>query len=226
MKLSEVASASYRFFSYYEIDDYTSNPDGSFDIHGDAIFKKGDFTKLPYTLRNVKGDLKFIDCPDLQTLDGCPVEINGDMVIERCEKLTSYQGGPTKGVDMLSIAQCDEFNSLAGCPDTVEVLACRLCPKLETLAGCPKVIDRCSLIGLKSLVSVSDLRFVNVTIMMQNNLKFKKYLQFLKIKNKTTKFVFNNKVVERILTKHHHEHDIMAAQEDLIDAGFEEYARL
>ena len=100
---------------------------------------------------------------------------------------------------------------------------------LSNFEGCPEHIDGDFILRFnyfKSLKNIhKHLKVVNGRIDLKNNQLLSDILGLLKIK-RLQKVNLDNKNIEDIINKYLPEGDILECQQELIDAGFEEYARL
>ena len=157
---------------------------------------------------------KNIDCSfqQLTSLEGCPQLIRGDFNCEN-NKLTSLVGSPRR-------IEGEFYGNNAG--------------KLESLEGCPRYvvsdfyIKNCGLTNLHNIHKHID--YIGDTLYVTLNPIKSHILGILKIDGLWSVWL-DNKEVTKILHKYLkgipvRERDILACQQELIDAGFEEYAQL
>ena len=142
----------------------------------------------------------------LTSLEGSPTDVRdsfncGNNSIKTLEHAPTLIGGDFYCYDC-------SLTNLVGAPKTVYGdFYCRL-NKLTNLKGIHKLIDE---IGENFVADANP---------------FKSHmLGLLKIR-KLKKVILDNKQVERILNKYLPEGDLLACQQELIDAGFEDFAQL
>ena len=101
------------------------------------------------------------------------------------------------------------ITSMVGAPLKVANVWCKL-TRLESLEHCPQAAHGISITGTPLAFAMAD----NV-------------LRVFKLKVRCEQFyAFDDNEINRIINKHWAERDILAAQEDLIDAGYGNVARL
>lgn len=88
-------------------------------IVGDVIFDGYEGEDIPVSCWTVKGNVYFVNCPNLKTIDGF---ISGK---------TSIDGG-------LYIENCPSLESLKGCPKLVNYFSCIGNRKIKSLEGAPE----------------------------------------------------------------------------------------
>ena len=149
-------------------------------------------------------------CSDTQltSLEGAPQEVKGDFICSQ-NRLTSLEGAPQK-VGGNFYCQTNRLTSLEGAPQKVGGdFYCYINP-LKSLKGIGKDY-------LKEINGTIDLDACHIESHM---------LGLLKVKG-LTKIEFNhNNKVEEILNKHLKSRDILSCQDELIENGLEEYAKL
>ena len=197
-----------------------------------------------FSLRNMKnlqsliggpeevGSFSVMDC-DLRSLEGFPKKVeSGNVTLTLNPNLGSLKGLPDVSGE-LYLANCG-LTSLIGCPEKVNDFSCAGNP-ITSLEGCPKHIENdfvahdCKItnlhnihkhinfIGSSSIVSDLDLR---------NNPIKSHVLGVLKIKGKFSLQLSNTKV-KKIINKYlRGNQNMLECQQELIDAGFEEFAQL
>jgi hypothetical protein len=161
------------------------------------------------------------------TLDGSNLKVVGDFSCSN-KQLTSLTGAP-KEVTGDFYCSGNELTSLTGAPTTVTGNFNCYFNKLTSLTGAPTTVTgnfHCSGNQLKSLEGIHKIieKMDGDFYATQNPIKTH-VLGLLKIKG-CKKVVLDNKEVAKILNKYLPEGDLFDCQEELIDAGFEEFAQL
>lgn len=147
-------------------------------------------------------------------------------------KLTELQ---SKFLPEHSRGYCDVSNnrltSLEGCPKSVTTWFDASRNQLTSLEGIPPIMDDfCAILNNKltnlhnihKLISFTHMGFINA----EGNPIVSHILGAFKVKNITNLYI-DNKQVSKIVNRHlRGDRDILACQQELIEAGFEEYAQL
>lgn len=137
--------------------------DGKYKVTGTTnVYAKWDLsdekrlTNGMFKFTKIKGDFSISECPYLETLDGCPVEVGRAFYADGATSLKSLKGAPKKVGGYCSLIGCSSLTSLEGAPEEVGGnFSCEECESLVTLKGAPKQIkgsfycDHCP--SLKSL---------------------------------------------------------------------------
>jgi hypothetical protein len=209
-------------------------------VYNDAI------TSLKGCPKEIKGDLICFG-NKIASLKGCPEKIGKNFDCSR-NNLTSFKYGPTEvGGDL--IIYNNAITSLKGCPEKIGGIFDCSYNKLTSLEGCPKEINgsfNCSQNMITSLQfgpskvrgkykcvknKLTNLHDIFKLIVSCTSLSFvgnpikSHILGLLKIENLEEVFL-DNEEVEEIINKYLPLGDIFDCQEELIEAGFEEYAKL
>lgn len=141
--------------------------------------------------------------------------------------LTSLKGAPETWNDRFDCAE-NELTNLKYAPHTVKGSFKCHTNKLTSLEGAPSSCKNFSCQNNK-LTSLHNIHKIFTSI--DNNLHCKRnpitshVLGVLKIKN-LNNFTMDNKEVETIINKYLPEGNIIECQQELIEAGFEDYAQL
>lgn len=121
---------------------FKKNSNGEYDIEGN--FFLGEFPELVY---NGKLIIKFgkvnggFECKGLNSLEGCPREVNGSFYCRGCDGLTDLKGAPEKIKGEFNCALCKNLKSLEGAPTYINgSFICSGCDSLTDLKGAPKEI--------------------------------------------------------------------------------------
>lgn len=217
-------------------DDYIINKDGTvylqFNVTIAGIKKK----TLGIQFKTARSHFKLMDCPNLTNLKELPrvfergcelnymrglknlhgfedVEFKVSLILDRCYELESLEGLPTKMTANLYLTN-SHIPTLKGIPEEINgELNISSCDRLLSLDHLPKKIN-----GNFYLESP----------------KIKNLLKIFSVKG-IVKFVFSKtfldshpetKEINDIINKHYKTGDVIECQEELIEAGFKEYARL
>jgi hypothetical protein len=208
-KISDIGK---KFLDAQGITNYTVREDGLIDVTGSVFLGYNSFTKLPVKFGRVSGNFDCYNCHNLTSLKGVPQEVGGSFEIARCVELTSLEFVPTTVGGSFSCSGCTNLTSLKGAP--IEVGAdfdCSECTNLTSFAYLPKRIN-------------GVLKIMNIP-------KVKNYLMIIKTYGITVIFNTRNDELNKILTKYLQPlnskkvPDIIGCQDELIEAGLEEYAR-
>lgn len=92
------------------------------------------------SLDRVSGDLLFIKCQALTSLNGGPKLVDGKMKIVNCNALTSLEGGPDRVGGRVLIRNCDSLKSLDGFPSIVDGNITINATGLNSLVGLPNIV--------------------------------------------------------------------------------------
>jgi hypothetical protein len=164
-------------------------------------------------LKNLKGGPQSVGADYLASqnklisLEGAPAQVPGDFYCSSNE-LQTLVGGPKKVGDKF-ICYNNKLTSLEGCPSSMVALVAHT-NNLTSLNDIHKHI--------KHLSSFADFDGNPITSHV---------LGLLRIQGGFDEVSLDNKDVEKILNKHlRGDRDILACQEELIEAGFEEFAQL
>jgi len=205
MRLNEIKTDIDAICRLNGIEDYIINDDGSIDVEGDVNLKNRAFTQFPLKFRKVTGNFNCFGSKNLTTLKGAPEEVGGNFYCYECHNLLSLKYAPIKVGGSFSCSRCFKLTSLEGVPtDIGENFYCYECFNL-TLLSHLKIVRN----GLFS----SGTPFTNL-------------LYVFKIKQlmaSETEFAELDKIINRHLSG---DRDMMECQEEMIEAGFEKYARL
>lgn len=142
-------------------------------------------------------------------------------------KLTSLEDGPKKVLNFYS-CNSNKLKSLKGAPQKAGTFQCSL-NTLTTLEGVPSIIDGDFICDDNDLTSLHDIhKQINAIFgkgWFHNNPIKSHVLGLLKIK-RLNLVTLDNKEVEEIINKYLPDGDIIECQQELIEAGLEEYAQL
>jgi hypothetical protein len=192
---------------------FNVNADGSIDVLAAQHFVHLDNMaeeRFPVKFNHVACDFHCSN-GNLTTLEGSPSVVDGDFVVTRLPKLKSLVGGPrvVKGIFAIS---SDHVVTLEGVPAQVGELYIDHNDKIKSLQNIHKVV--------KSIGTNNDGKFFCTGTPIKSNV-----LGLLMIKN-LAEVKGLEAGVEAIVNKHLVDKDVHACQEELIDAGLAEFAKL
>ena len=190
-----------------------------------ASIENGRFTKDGSKLK-VAGDF---DCAKnkLTSLEGAPSSVGLSFYCYK-NMLTSLKGAPSS-VGGNFYCNDNKLTSLKGAPSSVGGnFSCNY-NELTSLDGGPSSVGRNFSCHNNKLTSLSNIhkyiKEVNGYINFLNNPIKSSVLGLVKIKG-LTNVIFDNKKLEKIMNKYLPLGDILDCQEELIEAGLEEFAEL
>ena len=166
----------------------------------------------------------------LKSLKDAPSKVSGDFDCDHNIELTSMEGAPTSVGGASFSCAYNNLASLKGCPDTVRGWFSCQNNKLTSLEGVPASIGDvfyCRDNYLTSLRGIhKQIKHIGNAAEFAGNPIKSHVLGLLKISGLKT-VTLNNTQVQEIINRHlQGVRDIFACQEELIEAGFEEYAKL
>jgi hypothetical protein len=186
----------------------TINPSGLYDVQGDVDLGPISEKELPIAFGHVAGNF-LCSGGDLMTLKGCPTLVDGDFFVDH-NQLASLVGGPTAVGLHVTVSGNEQLSSLEGAPQQIGgKLYLQALPNLKSLQNIHK--------SIKQINGVIDLTGTPI----QSNV-----LGLLMIKKLPSVKMDNKKVME-IINKHlAADRDIHQCQEELLEAGLANFARL
>jgi len=211
----------------YDIKNYTVGKDGLLEVHGNVVFRREYFSSLPVKFSKVHGNFLIMNCEELETLKGAPTWIGGDFSCSNSKKLQTLKYGPEIVEGIYDCDNCNELTSLKYGPTTVNShFNCSNCEKLESLEGAPiSIKGAVHVMNCPKLTKLSHFKYIKWDMDLSNT-PIDNLLYVFKIKELTVIKTGNDKV-DKIINKHlSSDRDIMACQEELIEAGLGRYARL
>ena len=165
----------------------------------------------------------------LTSLEGAPSHVDGNFYCNN-NQLTSLEGAPSH-VDGNFYCNYDQLMSLEGAPSHVGGNFCCYDNQLTSLEGSPSHVDGnfdCSYNRLTSLEGIhQQIKTIAGAFYAPEN-PIKSHVLGLMLINEITKIELDNKQVEEILNRHlgKGRAGMLMAQEELIEAGLEEFAQL
>jgi DNA-directed RNA polymerase subunit RPC12/RpoP len=164
--------------------------------------------------------------PGLKTLEGGPKEVRGEFICSSNDSLTTLEGGPTIVKWGYDCSKCQNLVSLKGAPEKTGLyFNCNECISLTSLEHAPSEIvssfncSKCH--KLESLIHLP--KSIKGTLHI-NDLNVRNYLTIFKTKG-IKMIECSNKEIETIINKYLKTRDVIGCQDELIEAGYEEYAR-
>jgi hypothetical protein len=228
MRLNEITQTRLeQLLSRYNISDYTIRNDGLVDVNGLVNLSNREFKKFPIKFGKITGDFFCDFNNNLSSLEGGPQSVDGHFRCICCN-LTSLKGGPKRVGGNYSCYQNNVLTSLEGAPEEVGGnFNCHYCMNLESLKGMEhsiikKNFDISVCLNLKSLNYLP--KQINGELLMPDVLNVRNYLIIFKTKG-ITKIQDSNLEIETIINKYLPTKDVIGCQDELIEAGLEEYAR-
>lgn len=131
-----------KWLDEYNIKNYTINDDLTIDVKGEVNLRGFIDKKLPdyIQFRNISVCFKIMDCPNLESLEGCPQKVGGNFDCRYCEKLKSLRGCPEEVGASFACNGCSKLTSLEGCPKKVgKSFYCEKCGKKFTITDIEKI---------------------------------------------------------------------------------------
>ena len=139
--------------------------------------------------------------------------IDGDFFADGDNELNGVKLFPPKDTEIAEIKGFFYYSDFDGfqswIPKKVKTAKFNNVKNVESLKGFNKVIEECTLINFDK------------TLQIKSNM-----LSLFKIKGLTRLVFAYNKEIEDIFCKHLPSNDMLGCQQDLIDAGYEDYAKL
>jgi len=223
MKLNEIVTDKVKVEQKLKIliknikpEQYEIHDDGTVSFTGNITLVFNTFKKLTVRFRKVTGDFGLTSCKNLISLEGCPEEVTGDFAFYQNKQLTSVKympkkiGGDLRGFGNSNIVSLEGFGDVGGeiiissCTKLASIKEIKKATSLD-ISGCPLITNMLYLFKIKGLT--------HVTV-------WSKYISQTDHERKMER-------LQEILNKHlSGGRDIMECQEELIEAGLEEYAHL
>lgn len=184
------------------------NAQGVFDVQGDVDLGAVDEKELPVAFGHVTGNF-LCSGGELRTLKGSPATVDGDYFVDH-NQLSGLAGSPTSVGMHVTVSGNDQLATLEGISQQIGgKLYLQSLPSLKSLQNIHKMLKSCG--------GVIDMTGTPIASNVLGLLMVKK-LPSIKMDNK--------KVME-IINKHlGADRDIHQCQEELLEAGLAEFARL
>lgn len=180
---------------------------GPKDVTGDYYCNDNILTSLKYSPEVIHGDF-VASYNKITSLEGMPREIFKDVVLSSNE-LETLKDCKLKEVFNSLYLNTNKLQSLEGVPRKIGQSLYAVGNKITSLQGIHKYIDS-----------------IGFSLMLKRNPIKSHVLGVVRIAN-LRKIEIDNKDVEKIINKYlAGDRDIFACQEELIDAGFEDFAQL
>ena len=185
---------------------------GKFTIDGSKLKVAGNF---------------YCNYSELTSLEGAPSSVDGNFYCN-VNQLTNLEGAPSSVGEDFDC--CDnELTSLEGAPSSVGGNFYCNYNELTSLAGVPSSVGRNFSCRNNKLTSLSNIhktiKEVDGYMNFEKNPIKSSVLGLVKIRG-VTDVMFDNKKLEKIMNKYLPLGDIFDCQEELIEAGLEEFAEL
>jgi hypothetical protein len=168
LKLFENFSMSHirEICEYYDITDYSINPDGSIDVIGNVNFSNGRLTEIPIKFNKVDGNFNFSN-NRLTTLEGCPKEVSGYFNVFK-NSLTTLEGCP-KYIGSHFSCNHNNLTSLENGPKFVgETFNCSN-NNIKSLKGFETILNGSFVISNNNLESLVDCPNIRGSLHIQEN---------------------------------------------------------
>jgi hypothetical protein len=148
-------------------------------------------------------------CKVLTSLEGAPSSTH-DFLCFSCNSLTSLKGAPTNSTHKFDCSFCNDLSSLEGAPSSTHNFDCSYCSSLTSLKG----------IGKDYLTVINEIFYGDKSGIKSN------ILGLLKVKNLKVLSITDDKKLEEIINRHLKTKNILECQEELIENGYKEFAKL
>lgn len=192
---------------------------------------------LPVKFRHVGGSFVLDGCTKLISLEGMPISVGEDVSIVTCHNLRTLEHFPPNIGEALAIRNCNKIESLIGLPAKIPSdLTLFNLKSLKSFEGAPREIGGdVALDGFTSLVGISafiqkisgscGIEFKKLSDIVEGGIELILIadLQQFNWSDRKTKNVKAFDIIHEYLGR---PDDIFACQAELIDAGFEQYAKL
>jgi hypothetical protein len=197
-----------QWLDQYEIKNYTIRPDGIVDVKGDVDLPNFRETTIPIQFGTVTGAFDS-QASGITSLKGVP-QLVGQMFTCSDTKIISLMGAP-QHVGGEFYCHDTKITSLAGCPKHVGGLFDCRSTQIRSFSGVDKIIKY---IG-------GDFYYSGKQAYLPTHL-----LGLLLIKGITRFHIDTGGPIDKIMNRYVGTGDILSAQDELIDAGFTDQARL
>jgi hypothetical protein len=199
-----------------------------------------DFSKLSKEYRKftpgskITGTFYSSGRSSLRSIEGGPSVVGVNFYCSHCSLLTSLEGGPSEVIGDFFCYKCSSITSLKGAPPTVgHHFDCSDCTSLTSLEGAPLTVGtEINLNGCRALTSLQGIGkqyflsgkkiYLNRCTKLSSNM-----LGLILIKKLEYAYFDVNNEIEEIINRHNRDNkDIIDCKEELISAGYKEYAKL
>ena len=228
MKLHEVAAGPTQrapikqILDNLNIKNYTLQPDGTVDVNGNVDLRNFNVTIFPVKFGKVSGDF-FCSYTKITSLAGAPTSVGGSFDCSYTN-ITSLVGAP-RAVGGNFYCSGTHITSLDGAPTSVGGGFYCNDTKITSLDGAPKAVGGdfyCSHTKITSLIGAPTAIGGNFYC---SHTKIQGVLRFLQIRG-VNHIVYDSGPIDKILNKYVGTGDVISAQDELLDAGFVEQAKL
>lgn len=231
MRLTEVAvdpkTKIENLIKRYKLKNCTINDDLLVDVDGSISFYHNTFTKLPIPFGHVKGSFLLHSCEKLITLEGTPQQVDKNFIITNSPLLMSLEHGPTRVDGSYGIVK-GKLKNLEHVPTVIgEDFYIQEQGLLTSLKGCPKQVG--GYFSLFDCRNLPELDYLPESIKGTFNTywchKIRNVLKIFNIKG-VKEFSCKEEKVKIILNKYLPTRDMLNCQDELIEAGLEQYAEI
>jgi len=204
-------------------------------LEGSPVMVGKEYIASHCSIKSLKGVPKRIygnavfDHNQLTSLEGSPREVDGNFVVNK-NLLTSLEGGPAKVGTSYSCVT-NHLTNLKGAPKECSIFNASYNP-LTSVEGLPEVINEELMLTYTGLDNLKDIHKYLKSCKMMNlyNSPIKSHVLGLLLINdlQFVSFSDNLKPISNIINKHIRDgaQSVFDCQQELIDAGFKEYAQL
>jgi hypothetical protein len=219
------------------ISSFHIRPDKKVDVAGDIVFNhsfKFNEKKLPFPFGKVKGNFFLTFSDTLETLENFPEDVSKTVSIGECPKITSLEH-MTKIIGHSCNFSQTSIKTLEHLPKVINGdLNITNLPELESMDGVPDIVmgdffcyDVPKLKKFKFPKEIHGvITFITGPLDSRENILAQNYLDVFKIKTLRGINFSYSKEVTKIFNKYYRNgRDIIGCQDELIEAGFEEFAR-
>lgn len=191
----------------------TINPDLTVDCSGNISFiENSQITHFPIKFGKVSGTFKIINIPMLESLQGCPNTVGGGFIVQRTS-IKSFVGCPAR-VGTSTTLSSDLISSTEGLP--LHVGGTLYLSAVPNIISFHNIHKHCKYIQNLLEIDATKVRSHVLGVLLIKGLRGLKHTWG----NDGTDW---RQIINSHLQK---DRDIIACQHELIEAGYEEYARL
>lgn len=226
MKLNEISISTWvrdvkikSFLKSNDIDKYDIEEDGTVTVHQDVHFYKQPFTKFGCEFNIIHGDFLITECHNLEKLNG-PKECE-NFIIKNCDNFKLVDGKLKKVNGNFRIENCKNISSLEGIPESIKGNFILLnLVKLTKLDFIPKKVGMDLVFfgtPISNILHIFDIKTTKKTTVSFTHGQMSAGPEFN---------IPNFDQIEKIINKWLPTNDVIECQEELIDAGLKQFARL